>query len=53
MKISDVMTPNPKTVKPTDDIQVYAKTAKGFRSGGQKLRAPTTALILPFEPETA
>lgn len=37
----------------TDDILVYAKTAKGFRSGGQNLRAPNTAAFLPFQPETA
>ena len=39
--------------KPTEDILVYIKTAKGFRSGGQNLRAPSVAFFLPFKPETA
>jgi iron complex outermembrane receptor protein len=39
--------------KPNDDILLYAKTAKGFRSGGQNLRAPSTAAFLPFKPEVA
>ena len=39
--------------KPTEDILLYAKTAKGFRSGGQNLRAPTSAFLLPFQPEIA
>jgi iron complex outermembrane recepter protein len=39
--------------KITDDILVYAKTAKGFRSGGQNLRAPSTAAFIPFQPEVA
>ena len=39
--------------KVTDDVLVYAKTSKGFRSGGQNLRAPNTAAFLPFEPEVA
>lgn len=39
--------------KPTEDILLYAKTAKGFRSGGQNLRAPSTAFFIPFQPETA
>lgn len=39
--------------KLNDDVLVYAKTAKGFRSGGQNLRAPNTAAFLPFKPETA
>lgn len=39
--------------KPTEDVLVYVKTAKGFRSGGQNLRAPSTAAFLPFDPETA
>lgn len=39
--------------KLTDDILIYAKTAKGFRSGGQNLRAPSTAAFLPFNPEVA
>ena len=39
--------------KLSDDVLVYAKTAKGFRSGGQNLRAPSTAAFLPFQPEIA
>ncbi|MEY4268874.1 MAG: hypothetical protein RLZZ58_90 [Pseudomonadota bacterium] len=39
--------------KPTDDILLYAKTAKGFRSGGQNLRAPNTQAFIPFAPEVA
>ncbi len=39
--------------KLSEDILLYAKTAKGFRSGGQNLRAPSTAAFLPFQPETA
>lgn len=39
--------------KPTDDLLIYAKTAKGFRSGGQNLRAPTAAFFIPFKPEIA
>lgn len=39
--------------KLNDDILVYAKTAKGFRSGGQNLRAPNTAAFIPFAPEVA
>lgn len=39
--------------KLNDDILVYAKTAKGFRSGGQNLRAPNTASFIPFAPEVA
>lgn len=37
----------------TDDVLVYAKTSKGFRSGGQNLRAPSAAAFLPFDPEIA
>lgn len=37
----------------TDDILIYAKTAKGFRSGGQNLRAPSPLFFLPFQPEIA
>ena len=33
MKISDVMTPNPKTVKPTDDIQVVARLMRDEDAG--------------------
>jgi iron complex outermembrane recepter protein len=39
--------------KITDNILIYAKTAKGFRSGGQNLRAPNAAAFLPFQPEIA
>ncbi len=39
--------------KITDDILIYAKTAKGFRSGGQNLRAPNAGAFLPFQPEIA
>jgi iron complex outermembrane recepter protein len=39
--------------KISDDVLVYAKTGKGFRSGGQNLRAPSTAAFLPFKPEVA
>ena len=39
--------------KVRDDVLVYAKTAKGFRSGGQNLRAPLAAFFIPFQPETA
>ena len=37
----------------SDDVLVYAKTAKGFRSGGQNLRAPNTVSFIPFDPEVA
>lgn len=37
----------------TDDIMVYAKHAKGFRSGGMNLRATTLANAVPFKPEIA
>ncbi|MET0371336.1 MAG: TonB-dependent receptor [Sphingobium sp.] len=39
--------------KIADDVLVYAKTSKGFRSGGQNLRANTVASALPFRPEIA
>nr|WP_230207059.1 TonB-dependent receptor [Novosphingobium sp. Gsoil 351] len=39
--------------KPSEDILLYVKTAKGFRSGGQNLRAPSAAFLIPFQPETA
>jgi iron complex outermembrane receptor protein len=39
--------------QPNDDILLYAKTAKGFRSGGQNLRASTLAQFRPFKPEVA
>ncbi|MFB0874848.1 TonB-dependent receptor [Sphingobium sp. sgz301303] len=37
----------------TDDVLVYLKTAKGFRSGGLALRgvAAVPASLLPFQPE--
>jgi iron complex outermembrane receptor protein len=37
----------------TDDTMVYLKTAKGFRSGGQNLRAPSSVFLIPFQPEVA
>jgi iron complex outermembrane recepter protein len=39
--------------KLSDGVLIYVKTAKGFRSGGQNLRAPNTAAFLPFAPEIA
>ena len=33
MKISDVMTPNPKTVKPSDDLQVAARIMRDEDAG--------------------
>ena len=39
--------------KLSDGVLIYAKTAKGFRSGGQNLRAPSTAAFQPFAPEIA
>jgi len=41
--------------KVTDDVLVYAKTSKGFRSGGQNLRgvALLPESLLPFKPEVA
>lgn len=39
--------------KPNEDMLIYLKTAKGFRSGGQNLRAPSAVFQLPFRPETA
>lgn len=39
--------------KPSDDLLIYVKTAKGFRSGGQNLRAPAAAFLIPFQPEVA
>ncbi|MET0371781.1 MAG: TonB-dependent receptor [Sphingobium sp.] len=37
------------------DVLIYAKTSKGFRSGGQNLRAAgaTSSAFVPFNPETA
>ena len=39
----------------TPDVLVYAKTSKGFRSGGQNLRASgaSGSAFLPFSPEIA
>lgn len=39
----------------TPDILVYAKTSKGFRSGGQNMRAAgaANAAFVPFRPEIA
>lgn len=34
-----------------DDIMVYAKQSRGYRSGGQQLRTFTTADSAPFQPE--
>jgi len=41
--------------KLTDDVMVYAKTAKGYRSGGQNLRAISAvpASLASFRPEQA
>lgn len=39
--------------KLAEGVLIYAKTAKGFRSGGQNLRTPSTAAFLPFAPEIA
>ncbi len=39
--------------KPTEDLLFYIKTGKGFRSGGQNLRAPSAAFLIPFKPEIA
>jgi iron complex outermembrane receptor protein len=36
-----------------DGLMVYAKTAKGFRSGGENIRATTPEAFLPFKPEKA
>jgi len=37
--------------KPAEDVLLYAKTAKGFRSGGQNLRASNATQFVPFLPE--
>lgn len=39
--------------KPNNDLLLYLKTAKGFRAGGQALRATIAipASLLPFDPE--
>lgn len=39
--------------KITEDVLVYLKTSKGFRSGGQNLRAGSVAAFVPFKPEVA
>lgn len=39
--------------QPTADLLFYIKTSKGFRSGGQNLRAPSSAALIAFRPETA
>ena len=39
--------------KLSEDVLIYAKTAKGFRSGGQNLRATSTAQFQPYRPEIA
>jgi len=39
--------------QPTEDILLYIKTSKGFRSGGQNLRSSTSGAFQPFEPEIA
>lgn len=39
--------------KLSDDALVYIKTSKGFRSGGQNLRASGPYGFVPFEPEIA
>jgi iron complex outermembrane receptor protein len=39
--------------KVTDDVLVYIKSSKGFRSGGQNLRASGSASFIPFQPEIA
>lgn len=39
--------------KLTPDVLLYAKTSKGFRSGGQNLRASGTAAFVPYDPEIA
>jgi iron complex outermembrane receptor protein len=38
---------------PIDNMMIYAKTARGFRSGGQNLRAQSVPFFLPFAPEVA
>ncbi|MET0375581.1 MAG: TonB-dependent receptor, partial [Rhizorhabdus sp.] len=39
--------------KPTEDILLYVKTSKGFRSGGQNLRTGSPLGFRPFDPEVA
>jgi len=36
-----------------DGLFVYAKAAKGFRSGGENIRADSPAAFVPFKPEKA
>ena len=35
------------------EVEAYLKTSKGFRSGGQNLRANSVATAIPFKPEIA
>jgi iron complex outermembrane recepter protein len=37
--------------KPTDDLLFYARTARGFKSGGANLRGQNLATFAPFAPE--
>jgi iron complex outermembrane receptor protein len=37
----------------TSDVMVYIKTAKGYRSGGENIRAVSNGTFVPFQPETA
>jgi len=37
--------------KITGDVLIYAKASRGYRSGGQNLRALSLAQAVPFEPE--
>jgi iron complex outermembrane recepter protein len=39
-------------IKPTDDLLLYAKISKGYRSGGHNLRAFNDLQFTPFLPET-
>ncbi|MET0372455.1 MAG: TonB-dependent receptor [Sphingobium sp.] len=39
--------------KLSEDVLVYLKTSKGFRSGGQNLRANSVVTAIPFKPEIA
>jgi len=36
-----------------DGVLVYAKTAQGFRSGGENIRAASASSFVPFNPEKA
>jgi iron complex outermembrane recepter protein len=35
----------------SDDVLIYAKQSRGFRSGGQQLRSTSTVDTAPFQPE--